>query len=192
VQRIRAFIAVEVSADVRSQARKLIQELSEVSPGVNWVDPQQMHVTLNFLGDVGMLDLPPLCKMMENVVAELPPFDVQFEGAGAFPNVERPRTIWLGVGEGADEFRELQRALQAGLDELGYRGESRQFRPHLTLGRVKGNDLDGSAELAERLAQHADYYGGASDVTDVTLFSSTLNRSGPTYNTISEASLRGS
>lgn len=51
MQRIRAFIAVEVSADVRSQARKLIQELSEVSPGVNWVDPQQMHVTLNFLGD---------------------------------------------------------------------------------------------------------------------------------------------
>lgn len=190
--RIRTFIAVEVSADVRGCARKLIQDLSSTSSDVKWVDPQQLHVTLHFLGDVDMLELHALCEIMTDAVADLPPFDVQFSGVGAFPSIERPRTIWLGVEQGADEFRELHRALQVGLErEFGYRGESRQFRPHLTLGRVKGQEVAASAELAERLIAHREFYGGASDVTEIALYSSTLSRSGPTYNRIGEAGLEG-
>lgn len=191
MERLRAFIAVEVSGDVRSRAQKLIQQLAPASQDVKWVDPQQLHLTLNFLGDVDLIDVAKICQAMTKALVELPPFDAQVVGAGAFPDLKRPRTIWLGVGDGAEELRIVQKCLQAELDKLGYRGESRQFRPHLTIGRVRGTDQHGAHELARILAENRDYVGGAMDVSEVVLFSSTLERKGPTYEVIGEASLAG-
>ena len=191
MQRLRVFIAIEVSSDVRARAQKIVQALSPATNDVKWVEPQNLHVTLNFLGDVELLDLPKLCKVMQEAVADVPPFDVQFAGAGAFPSIDRPRTIWLGVKEGAEELRNLQQHLQSALGELGYRGESRLFQPHLTLGRVKGQDPVAARELALMLDELGDYPGGATDVTDVVLFSSTMERRGPTYEALGDAPLAG-
>lgn len=191
MERIRAFIAVEISADVRAQALKLIKELAPRTSSVRWVEPQTMHVTLAFLGEIEMLDIPQLCDAMADAVAEVPPFDLQFVGAGAFPSVDRPRTIWLGTGDGAEAMRELQRSLQDRLDAMGYRGESRQYRPHLTLGRLKGNDEQPGGELSRRLVELRDFPGGATDVNEIVLFSSVMHRSGPTYEALGEAVLAG-
>src|SRR5688572_19655317 len=96
-QTLRSFIAAEISPNVRARAAKLIKELSVTDAKISWVRPDNLHLTLVFLGDVQMIEVPQLCEAMERAVAELPPFDLEVRGAGAFPDAARPRTIWLGV-----------------------------------------------------------------------------------------------
>ncbi len=188
---LRTFIAVEVSGDVRARAQRLIRDLTPLSPDVNWVVPQNLHLTLNFLGETDLLEVPQLCELMTSAVSPLPPFDLQVMGAGAFPSLDRPRTIWLGMGEGSEELVQLQQCISKGLVKLGFRCEQRPFRPHLTIGRVKGQSIRGLSELAAELAAQRDYNGGACDVSEVVLFSSEISRRGPTYESLCVAPLDG-
>ncbi len=188
---LRTFIAVEVSGDVRASAQRLIRDLTPLAPGVNWVAPQNLHLTLNFLGETDLLEVPQLCALITEAVAPLPPFDLQVVGAGAFPALDRPRTLWLGIGDGHDELMYLQNCISKALLKLGFRCEQRPFRPHLTIGRVKGQSLPGLDALAAELLTQQDYSGGASDVSEVVLFSSEQTRRGPTYETLCSAPLDG-
>ena len=191
MHKLRTFIALEISADVRVAAQRLIRRLTPLSDAVKWVAPQHFHLTLSFLGDVEMLEVPQLCQAMRDVAEQTPPFDVLLAGAGAFPSIERPRTLWLGVQEGREELAALHAALDRRLAQLGFRTEQRAFHPHLTLGRVKGAASELGDELAAALTELQDYPGGATDVSELVLFSSELDRRGPTYEALYEAPLSG-
>lgn len=186
---IRAFLAVELSSEVRSRAAQLIARLRDTTARVKWVEPRHMHLTLKFLGDVDLKQIPELSQRVSAAVAELPPFDVRAVGAGAFPNRDHARTVWIGIREGAEDLVTLHDYLDQQLAPLGFRSEQRRFKPHLTLGRVRGEE--GADDLAERLRQYEDYVAGASDVAEVVLFSSELSREGPEYEPISYAPLVG-
>jgi 2'-5' RNA ligase len=189
-QTLRSFIAAEISPNVRARAARLIKELSATDAKISWVQPQNLHLTLVFLGDVQMLEVPQLCEAMNRAVADLPPFDLEVRGAGAFPNAARPRTIWLGVGRGEEEMIVLHDALQDALADLGYRPEGRRFRPHLTLGRVRQAPRNPGA-LIELLEERRDYLADVMSVADITLFSSDLTKEGPVYDPLGEAELGG-
>jgi 2'-5' RNA ligase len=189
---VRAFVAVEISPDIRGKARKLIAELATTSANVKWVEPENLHFTLKFLGDVPLLELPDICTAVADAVIDLPPFDVQAHGAGAFPTLERPRTVWLGVDEGADAMREVHDAVERGLAPHGFRQEQRRFRPHLTIGRVRNSTPAGIQDLAERVAACREFAGGITDVCEVVVFASELGRNGPKYDPLSHARLNGS
>lgn len=190
---VRTFVAVEVSPEVRAKAKQLIATLSAAATGikVKWSDPQDLHLTMKFLGDVDMLDVPGVCAAVEAAVKDLPPFDFQVQGAGAFPDAQRPRTVWLGVREGSEELGILHDCLEQALSPLGFRREQRRFRPHLTLGRVRSVPPEGAVDLAAMLAEHRDYFAGASDVSEVVVFSSELDRAGPKYEVLSTTELKG-
>ena len=135
---IRTFIAVELSPRVLQRAGDLIARLSAAEAKINWVRPEQMHLTLKFLGDVPDTETPDICRVVSQVAAQFEPFEIICRGAGAFPNRERPRTLWIGIQDGAEELKALQAALDEALKkELGYAKEPRGFHPHLTIGRVK-------------------------------------------------------
>lgn len=187
-QRVRTFVAVEISEAVRSAAGKIIRQLAKCDANVRWVEPENMHLTLKFLGEVGSLELPDVCRAVEEAVAEVPGFTFDVGGVGAFPKVDRPRTIWLGVTSGIEELSELHKAIENTLYKLGYPPENRRFSPHLTLGRVKhaGPEL---AELSERISSLADQRAGTAAVDEVTVFSSELTREGPVYQPLSHAPL---
>ncbi len=136
-QTLRSFIAVELSPNVRARSAQLIKALGAAEAKISWVQPQNLHLTLVFLGDVQLEEVPQICRAMDRAVAELPPFDLEVRGAGAFPDAARPRTVWLGVGRGSEEMIALHAALEEALAEVGYRPEGRRYRPHLTLGRVR-------------------------------------------------------
>jgi 2'-5' RNA ligase len=189
-QSLRSFIAVEISPNVRARAAKLIQELRVTDANVSWVQPQSLHLTLVFLGDIQMLDVPALCEAMNHAVADLPPFDLEVRGAGAFPDAARPRTIWLGVGQGTEEMVTLHAALEDALIDVGYRPEGRRYRPHLTLGRVRQAPRD-SAPLLRLLEDRREFLTDVMSVADITLFSSQLTRDGPVYDPLGTAELRG-
>lgn len=186
---LRTFIAVEMSHEVRARAQQLVGRLQETGAKVTWVKPEAMHLTLKFLGEVELIDIPAVCEAVTGAVGDLPPFEIDVQGAGAFPSAGRPRTIWLGVGRGEAELVELHTAVERALAGLGYRQENRRFRPHLTLGRVRGDrDL---AALGRLVTQHADFVGGVSSIDDVVVFSSELEPGGPLHEPLAVAPLNG-
>jgi 2'-5' RNA ligase len=189
-QKIRTFVAVEIDPAVREMAAELIAELSTAGANVKWVDAQNMHITVKFLGEVDTREVHEVCRAVETAVAPLAPFVLEVRGAGAFPNVRRPRTLWLGTRQGSEPFVELAERVDKQLHRLGYPREGRRFHAHLTLGRVRQGEA-GLARLAELLAERADFEAGRSDVSEAVIFSSDLDRGGPTYEPLGHAALGG-
>lgn len=187
---VRTFIAVEIPAEVKEQAGRLIDRLDVTSAKVKWVGAGAMHWTLKFLGDVDIVETPKICAAVARAVEPLVPFDIEARGAGAFPDVRRPRTVWIGMGQGAEGMVELHDRIEAQLAELGYRPEGRRFTPHLTIGRVRSSP-QGIGELGELIAKNADFDGGLSTVFEVVVFSSQLGRDGPTHEPLGHAELKG-
>ena len=139
---------------------------------------------------VDLREVPTVCEAVARATADLPPFSMRVLGAGAFPNLASPRTIWLGVDEGAEEMATLQARVELELAPLGFRREQRRFRPHLTIGRVRGT-LREANHLAEALAEYRDYPAGVIDVDLVAVMSSELERTGPVYESLATAPLAG-
>jgi 2'-5' RNA ligase len=183
----RTFIDVNASHEVRQAAISLMRRLRPSAGDVKWVSEQNLHWTLQFLGEVNDLEIPKLCDRVAEAAVEIEPFDLEARGAGAFPSADRPRTLWLGAGAGSNDMVALHAALDHALGELGFRGESRRYVPHLTLGRVgSGRPPD---LLTAELAALADFQAGSMLVDEVTLYSSHPTRQGPIYDVLSHAPL---
>jgi 2'-5' RNA ligase len=187
---VRTFVAIEISPEVRTRAQKLITQLQAIDAKVRWVDPAQVHLTLKFLGEIDLLEVPKICAAVTEVAAALPPFSVRVNSAGAFPDLKRPRTVWLGIDDETEELAALHDQLEAALAKLGFRAENRRFRPHLTIGRVRGEG-PGIAALAELIEEYRDYSAGVIDVDEVILFSSEQERGGPVHEPLGTALLKG-
>jgi len=155
---VRTFIAVECSEGVRSRAVSLIERLRPAQAKVSWVLPDNMHWTLKFLGDVDMTRTADICQQVTDAVAGIEPFEVAAAGAGAFPTVERPRTLWIGMGEGEDEMANLSQRIDEALAGIGFSPDSRRYKAHLTIGRVRGGQ--NIAELGRLVAKQSAFEGG--------------------------------
>lgn len=184
----RTFVAVEAVDDVHVRAMQAIGRLSGDAENVKWVAPDNLHWTLQFLGDITDEQMAEACRIVGKVTARHESFTLTASGIGAFPKVERPRTLWLGTGQGGEALCQLQADLEEGLAELGFRGENRRFVPHLTLGRL-GRGSHGGLALAERVTEMADFDGGAMQIDEVKVFASVLERGGPIYHVLSSAPL---
>lgn len=191
--RIRTFIAVDVDDDTRDRL-VLLQERLAAHGGeaVKWVEPDSLHVTLLFLGEVEDRDLAAVCRTVSRVCAEHDAFTLAVEKVGCFPNARRPRVLWAGIGEGADELIALHAALEEPLLELGcYRREERQYTPHLTLGRVRPDKVPFA--LSEAIAKNQTWSAGQTAVGEVLVMSSDFmsGHVGPNYTVMGRAPLRG-
>lgn len=187
--RLRTFIAVDLGPDVRDRAVALQETLAHAGADVKWVEPENLHVTLLFLGEVVDRDVPSVCRVVLDCCNQQPAFTMSVEATGCFPNPHRPRVLWLGVGEGARELITLHDALELPLLDLGcYRREQRPFTPHITLGRVKSDRP--SEALAEELRKRAKWKCGTVPVEEVLVMSSELTRDGPEYTVLARAALK--
>ena len=188
--RIRTFIAVGLDEAVRERAVALQGRLARTGPSVKWVEPENMHITLLFLGEVDELEVLAVCRAVEKAAKPLPPFAMNLVGLGCFPTPRRPKILWVGVKEGAEELRRLHATLEAPLLEMGcYRREERDYTPHLTLGRLTQEDRAGA--WGPVLTKHADWECGETPVREVLVMSSELRREGPVYTVLSRAKLLG-
>ncbi len=185
--RIRTFIAVTVSPTIRQAAVKVASMLGPVAGDVKWVAPENMHWTLQFLGEVEQLEIHTVCSAVSTAALEIESFDLEARGVGAFPAPDRPRTLWIGAGTGAQAMVALHDAIQHKLARLGYRAEHRRFVPHLTLGRA-GRDA-AARPLVRELAGLAEHEAGVMLVNEVTVFASKLTSDGPIYEVLARASL---
>ena len=189
-QTVRTFIAVELSDRVRQQAVALVESLAAAGADVKWVNAENLHLTIKFLDEVALKEIPRVCEAVAWAAAGAAPFELEIRGAGAFPTAARPKTVWLGVGGGEEQMAALFAALEISLAKLGFRKEPRRFVPHLTLGRVRSGG-PGVAALGALLQQRADFRAGATRVERLVVFSSELTSQGPIYAPLAHAPLGG-
>jgi 2'-5' RNA ligase len=187
--RLRTFIAVDVRKAIRDRLVALQDTLARAGTEVKWVEENNLHVTLLFLGEVEDRETPALCQAVADCCAVRNAFSISVETVGCFPNPRRPRVVWAGVGAGSAELIALHDALEPPLLDLGcYRREDRAYTPHITLGRVRGERS--TATLATALARQAKWHGGETDVREIHVLSSELTPQGPIYTVLSRAKLR--
>lgn len=189
MSKTRTFIAVEAVDGVHAQALAAIERLRPLGSNVKWVEPENLHWTLQFLGDLKDEELAEVCRRVQKIVATIVPFSLTGAGVGAFPKLDRPKVLWLGAAEGADRFAELQGTIESNLEGLGFRGENRQYVPHLTLGRV-GPGPNNEA-LVQGVTRLSDFGGGHMFVDEVVIYASEPQRSGPKYTPLAHLKLGG-
>jgi 2'-5' RNA ligase len=187
---VRTFVAVEIDAAVRARAVELIHRLDAAGADVKWVDPENLHLTLKFLDEVAVAEIPRVCDALQRGADGVAPLDLELRGAGAFPNASRPKTVWLGARRGQQQMIALHAAVEAALSQLGFRKEHRRFEPHLTLGRVRSGG-PAVAALGQLLCQQSDFQAGQCHVAEVVVFSSELTPAGPLYAALGRARLCG-
>jgi 2'-5' RNA ligase len=186
--RLRTFIALDLGKTIRDRLVTLQETLSRSAPDVKWVEPENLHVTLLFIGEVDERAMLEVCRGVGQSCQSIARFRMSVETLGCFGNPRRPRTIWVGIGDGAAEVTALHGALEEKLLELGcYRREERAFTPHITLGRVKQDDS--GADLSVILQKKANWQAGTVDVSEVLVMSSELTPQGPIYTVLSRAPL---
>jgi 2'-5' RNA ligase len=186
--RKRTFLGIDVGAKIRDRLVSLQEQLATIVSDVKWVEPENLHITLLFLGDVDQREVIDICRAAQKALVELPAFTMSVEGAGCFPNPRRPRTLWVGVGEGSEEVCAVHDAIEAPLLDGGsYRRETRTYVPHVTLGRVKGDQP--TDELATVLTKHKVWSAGEVLVREVQVMRSELTSDGPTYTVLGRAKL---
>jgi 2'-5' RNA ligase len=135
---IRAFIAIELPADIKAALKGLQIKLKQpAASSVKWVDPPNIHLTLKFLGNITPAQTGPVCTAMQSVAQSTRPFQLQVGAAGAFPDLKRVQVIWVGLAGEIDVLLVLQKNLDSHLAKLAFPPEIRPFSAHLTLGRVR-------------------------------------------------------
>ncbi len=188
--RLRTFIAIDPGADIRAHLHAVQRKLAKEVPDVKWVEEANLHLTLLFLGEVRDRDLSNVCRCVTRSIMGFECFPIEAKGIGCFPNPRRPRVVWAGIGEGAEEAIELHDILETPLYELGcYRREERQFTPHLTLGRTKSDEP--GEQLARVIPQYEAWRAGDGFVSEVLIMSSELTSQGPEYTVLGRSKLKG-
>jgi RNA 2',3'-cyclic 3'-phosphodiesterase len=181
---IRAFVAVVLDERVRSAVAAAIERLRPLGSAVAWVPPRNLHVTLHFLGDQSEERLADAEAALADAAAGSAPLDVTFHGIGAFPGLERPRILWVGLAHGALEVRRLQARVTDALAVRGFGKEERAWHPHLTIGRVHDERRwrrETGPPLRSALAQAATMTFGTQRVAEVALMRSELSPAGARY-----------
>lgn len=188
MKRLRTFVAVDLGKTIRDRLVSLQERLAQSGAPVKWVEVENLHVTLLFLGEVDERDVPAVCRVVAETCTAHAPFTIAAETVGCFPNSRRPRTLWVGVGAGTQELCALHDALELPLLDLGcYRREERKYVPHVTVGRVKSERP--GANLAAALAKHVAWKAGEVPVRELLVLSSELTPDGPIYAVLSRAKL---
>jgi 2'-5' RNA ligase len=188
MSRLRTFLALDLGPALRQRCLDLQTALAREVDGVRWVEPENLHVTLLFLGEVDEREIAEVCRAATRVGMATAAFTLELRGVGCFPHPRRPRVVWAGLAAGRAETVALHDALELELLELGcYRREERQYTPHVTLGRVKGERA--VASLAPQMDRHAGWSGGAVAVRELLILSSELGRDGSRYTVLGRAAL---
>jgi len=192
MEQIRWFIAIELSGELKQALTRLQSGLKSGSrTPVRWVDPNSIHLTLKFLGDIDINMTGKITAAMEEAVRGLHPFQIEMSGLGVFPNPRRVQVVWVGLTGEVEKLAQLQKRIETGLIPLGFAAESRSFTPHLTLARVRDRatpyEREDLGRLIEGTRLEADY---RMNVASVHLMKSQLTKEGPVYSRISSVVLK--
>jgi len=187
---MRTFIAIELPNEIKDSLSRLQEELKASGADVKWVEPNNIHLTLKFLGEIDDKKIEKITKIIDDTAQGKDKFQINISSLGAFPKIDFPRVIWVGVDTGDKEVNDIAKELEEKIAKIGIPKEDRPFSSHITIGRTKSSlnreklvqDLKIKAELG---ARKLEFY-----VTKIALFKSTLTPKGPIYEALKETNLK--
>jgi RNA 2',3'-cyclic 3'-phosphodiesterase len=179
----RAFVAVKIPSEVARAAYEGSASLREIG-GVRWVPAENFHVTLKFLGPMTASQCEALTPALRQIAAAAAPFALALGGLGAFPRLESPRVVWLGIVVGREALADLATQMEEAAAEAGFAPEGKPYRAHVTLGRVKNVRETRSLSAALRAPQSAVY--GPFTASSLALMDSERTPQGSRYTIIEE------
>lgn len=188
----RLFIAIELPSSLRLPVQSTLKALQQAVPAntVKWVQPDNMHLTLKFLGDVPTHQISAIENSLQTAAMSHLPFEIEVVGVGCFPNSSRPNVIWIGINSAENHLTRLRDSVEQQIAPLGYPTEGREFSPHLTLGRLK-RDL--AKPIVTKIGQAVQGINvgklGEWPCDSVRLMRSELRPEGPIYTCLAEKRL---
>jgi len=181
---VRCFVAVEVeNADILDAIGRVQAGLMGTGADLKAIERENIHLTMRFLGDVDEGLLEEVKGLVSGV--RFDPFRMELEGVGVFPNLGRPRVVWVGVTTGAEELKGIFNRLEPALVEMGFKPERRGFSPHITIARVRSGR--NRAQLVDEILRSQGETFGGFEVKHIRLKKSVLTPRGPVYSTLAES-----
>ena len=172
---------------VIARLHEVQQDLKQLKIRARWVRPENIHLTLKFLGDINPDDLDTVGAAMTDAAIEFSPVTLAVGGVGVFPGIKRPRVIWAGLGGDIRSLFGLQNRLAEKLSDAGFPKDKRSFKAHLTLGRIK--KPPSPAAIRQMIAEHATLSSDEFTCSQVILFKSDLKPSGAVYSKLKQTNL---
>lgn len=183
---LRLFIALPLPPEVETELDRLLEQLRPKSSNVKWVPAKNIHLTVKFLGDTDEKTVGKITRALDEVAPQYQPFETTIDRIGAFPNLRRPRVIWVAGSEPIEGATRLARDVDLRMRKLRFEKEKRFFKAHLTLGRVRqGRQVDELAKYLESFRLKPIPL----TLDRLVLFKSTLTPQGAIYDRLHEARL---
>jgi RNA 2',3'-cyclic 3'-phosphodiesterase len=184
---LRVFIALPIPSTVAAFLERIQGRMRSADASIRWVPAANIHLTLKFLGEIDPSSVPGIAARMDAAARSTPPFFLSAQGVGVFPNLRQARIVWVGLTGDLDRLAMLHRTLEAELERLSFQRESRVFRAHLTIGRMRRR-LDPKA-LGDLQAPLKTTASDPFRADRISLFRSVLKPSGAEYTRLHTAPL---
>ena len=186
---MRTFLGVGLPAGVREAVASEIAQVRGLHAPVAWTAPKNLHITLNFLGEIAPERVPLVEREMRSVASGIDPFSLTAEGGGAFPGTRNPRVLWVGFLEPLELVRQLQQNMEDALSRAGFPRENRPFHPHITVGRSRGALPPAWGERFVQALSGKNF--GVVPVSSFTLYESRPGSGGAVYTPVCDFRLEG-
>ena len=175
---MRTFIAIAIPKNIKDKIGVYEEPLKKEKAKISWVKPENIHITLKFLGEVEENKISEIYEALKKCVSNQKPFDIEVMGTGGFPNLNRPRVIWVGLKKGSEELKTLAKSIDNELEKLGFQKEKRGFSPHLTVGRVKS--IYNIHEFVKKM-NSVEFKGDTFTADEILIMKSDLKPTGAVY-----------
>ena len=176
---MRCFIAIVLPEELKAKIAGIQDRLKTAGADVSWTRQEGMHLTLKFLGEVEEKRTPEIERALDMAVDGITAFTLTVSGMGIFPDMRRPRVVWIGLKEEGDNLIRLHKGVDEELKKTGFPSEDRRFTPHITLGRIRSNR--NIEKLLKLIDVEKGVDSGSFEVSDLHLIKSELKPSGAVY-----------
>ena len=191
--KVRAFVSINIDRPILKELRTFQQTLEDGVPkdSIRWSSPEQLHLTLKFLGNVAASALTEVQDALAQIIEPRRVLHLSAEGLGGFPNLRNPRVVWVGVKGDVEPLLQLQAQIEKVTAPWSQKEENRAFHPHLTLGRVREKAFRHTRRIGEFLQGVEQPEFGRWRVLEIHLMRSQLSPKGSTYTVLADLPLRG-
>ncbi len=184
---VRSFIAIEISKEAKNEISRIINILKDNSNGIKWVNPENLHLTIKFLGSIPEDHIAEISEKIKKTVLNIPKFIISLGMLGAFPSWRSPRVVYIDLKAGGEKVKHLVEKIENAMEKIGFEREKRIFSPHIAVGRVKNmkNMKNFSQQVVKNMVNSTQM-----SINSVFLKKSILMSDGPIYSTLYESILK--